>query len=215
MIEKLTEMVARWCERRGRVLKITGTGNDHDIYLIRYYVVRSRFCNLFIHRFLRSDRDDFHDHPWSFVTYLVRGAYTEWKWDERAHSEIRTDRKNYQYKYFGAGHHKLNRLVFRRAEDQHKVCVEQALLEKDRALAPLTICVTGPVRREWGFWVNRYEELKRATPETKDSITVTLPLGGKHELARADVVRLYRDLGRQFVPWRQYLGLPPEAPGRG
>ena len=80
MIEWLTEKLMAWCTKRGKVFKITGTGGADDVYLIRYYVLKSKYLNVFIHQFLRSDRDDLHDHPWNFCTYLVRGAYDEKKW---------------------------------------------------------------------------------------------------------------------------------------
>lgn len=50
-------------------------------YLERYYIFlkeRSNFpFNLFVHKFLKSDPDDLHNHPWDFYTLVLRGGYYE------------------------------------------------------------------------------------------------------------------------------------------
>ena len=144
LIIRAVEFLMRWCEKRGRVLKITGTAGPDDVYLIRYFLVRSRWMNIYIHQFLRSDRDDLHDHPWHFITYLVRGMYVEAKWDEGYQQVFRTRRANLPAL-------KENVLVFRKATDQHQVIVGQALKEANKEHAPLTLFISGPKIREWGF----------------------------------------------------------------
>jgi hypothetical protein len=196
MIKKLVELIADWCAQRGRILKITGQGRPDDVYLIRYYVFKSKWFNVFIHRFLRSDRDDLHDHPWDFLTYLVSGAYTEYKWRPTKVGGYvqRTRRANYRVKdAFERLRTKLsfNTLVFRRAETQHKVVLDEKFTMTDMQHAPLTVCITGPTRREWGFI---REE----------------PSYGEFSPAGALLKKK-----RVWVPWREYLGLPDDEPGRG
>jgi len=54
--------------------------NKND-YLERYYIfIRDRDTfpfNIFIHKFLQSDPDDMHDHPWAFAHMIIRGGYWE------------------------------------------------------------------------------------------------------------------------------------------
>ena len=54
---------------------------DNEPYLERYYIFlkdRKNFpFNVFIHRFLKSDPDDLHDHPWAFRTLILAGGYWE------------------------------------------------------------------------------------------------------------------------------------------
>ena len=54
---------------------------DDEPYLQRYYILfKDRSTapfNIFIHRFLKSDIDELHDHPWSFVTFILWGGYWE------------------------------------------------------------------------------------------------------------------------------------------
>lgn len=190
LIEKLTERLMAWCLRTNRVLHITGTGGPDDIYLVRYYVFKSEYFNIFIHQFLRSDRDDMHDHPWHFATYLVRGAYTEVKWDEKAKRESWTRRFNYPKDGPHCDVGSYNGLVFRKATDQHKVLVDQTNTYETRHKAPLTVCVTGPLIREWGFVKTLADGISTNGVAVKWN-------------------------SRKWVPWREYLGLPPDEPGRG
>lgn len=192
-----------WCIRKDRVLKITGTGGPDDIYLIRYYIFRSRFFNVFIHQFLRSDRDDLHDHPWDFATYLVRGAYTELKWDGNGTISTRRRGPGTEEEFCGRFYPKYeNRFVFRKATDQHQVLVDHDLKEENKSQAPLTICVTGRTKREWGFWKWIPKDAALFLAET-----IERDMYGCKEKANP--------LKRAWIDWRTYLGLPPDAKGRG
>tara|TARA_B100000035_G_scaffold310640_1_gene318804 strand:- start:1854 stop:2321 length:468 start_codon:yes stop_codon:yes gene_type:complete len=54
---------------------------DNEPYLERYYLFlkdRKDFpFNIFLHKFLKSDPDDLHDHPWAFRTLILSGGYWE------------------------------------------------------------------------------------------------------------------------------------------
>lgn len=190
MVKFVVHKLMQWCERTGRVMKITGSAGPDDVYLIRYYVVRSRYFNIFIHQFLRSDRDDLHDHPWNFVTYLVSGSYTENRFNPKTGKVEATRRINAPYDdYMQKVHLKQNTLVYRRATDQHQVVVDQDLKEKDKDKAALTLFISGPTKREWGFIK---EEESMFFNERQAGIKM-----------------------RTWVDWRTYLGLPKDTPGRG
>ena len=51
-------------------------------YLERYYIFlkdRKNFpFNIFLHRFLKSDPDDLHNHPWRWRTFILSGGYWEY-----------------------------------------------------------------------------------------------------------------------------------------
>jgi len=55
---------------------------SNEPYLERYYLFlkdRKNFpFNIFLHRFLKSDPDDLHDHPWEFRTIILYGGYWEY-----------------------------------------------------------------------------------------------------------------------------------------
>ena len=49
---------------------------DNEPYLERYYLFlkdRTWFpFNVFLHKFLKSDPDVIHDHPWNYITIIVK-----------------------------------------------------------------------------------------------------------------------------------------------
>ena len=75
MLKKLFQRLGRYRVIMDRV--------ENEPYLERYYVFlkdRDRFpFNIFVHKFLKSDTEDVHDHPWPFLTVILRGGYWEWR----------------------------------------------------------------------------------------------------------------------------------------
>lgn len=105
-------------------------------YLKRWYVwPRNRFCNLYLHLFLRSDDDRaLHDHPWLFNASLVlAGTYKE-------HTIINGGTHVVTPREPGA-------FKFRWGKSPHRV----ALLARPKN-SVITLFFTGPVVREWGFY---------------------------------------------------------------
>ena len=117
-------------------------GDDpNEPYLLRWYVIpRNRFFNIYLHKFLHSDDDRaLHDHPWSNMSILLKGSYTE--------HTIAAGGINHRIIY-KAGDYKirLSGKYTHRIELHDGVC--------------WTLFITGPRYREWGFhcpfkgWVN-------------------------------------------------------------
>lgn len=138
MISKIASWLMEWCRRNGKLQNITGR-EDSDIYMVRAILFRSKWFSIYIHRFIRSDRDSYHDHPWNFFTYVVSGEYVEHR---PGHQPLVRNTKQ-------------NRLKFRRATDFHYVKLNKEFTGCSRAEinkdAPLTICFIGPRKRAWGF----------------------------------------------------------------
>ena len=107
-------------------------------YLERYYVFlkdRKWFpFNIFLHRFLKSDPDAQHDHPWSYITFIIKGGYWEYvlTYDNyRVTGETKVWR--------GVGH--MRRC---RPESFHRIEVEPGV-------DCWTIFIPGIKCRDWGF----------------------------------------------------------------
>lgn len=90
-----------------------------------------------VHQWIRSDDKRFmHDHPWHFVTLVVRGGYTDVSHPEGKHpstAEPNRDRLT------------IGSIRFRRATHSHYV-------EVDKGGAWSVLLCSMPVR-DWGFWV--------------------------------------------------------------
>lgn len=67
-------------EKTGRK-RVIMDRTDEEPYLERYYLFlkeREDFpFNIFLHKFIKSDPDDLHDHPWGFRTIILKGGYWE------------------------------------------------------------------------------------------------------------------------------------------
>lgn len=175
----LVPRLADWCERRKRVFRITGTAGPDDVYLIRYFLFRSKYFSIYIHRFLRSDRDDPHDHPFNFLSYIVKGSYLERLYDPMGP----------EYDYWGdarsvepvgtlfcpwAADRKQGSWGFRPAETVHSVFLSKEYTYAERDQAPLSVIFRGVDRRQWGFW--------------------------KEVIGHASV--------KKWIKWTEYLGVP-------
>ena len=148
-------MLLKLLEKLGRKRIVMDRVNNEP-YLERYYIFlkdRKWFpFNVFIHKFLKSDPDDVHDHPWPYATLILKGGY--WEWIPQFNSlgqkigEIATWR--------GAGHFRICS-----AKSFHRI-------ELDPSITAWTLFMPGPQQREWGFlnkgrWVQweKYLELRQ------------------------------------------------------
>jgi hypothetical protein len=140
-------------ERLGRK-RIVYDRVDNEPYLERYYVFlkdRSRFpFNVFLHKFLKSDPDDVHDHPWPYATLILRGGY--WEWRPQFDSEGR--KIGEIAKWCGAGSFRTAS-----AKTYHRI-------ELDPAVECWTLFMPGPKQRDWGFlvknkWIQWEQYLKQ------------------------------------------------------
>lgn len=107
--------------------KIIGRPDDAGRPLMtRWTLIRCPLFSLKLHRFHRADPSCLHDHPWPFVSLILAGGYYEQTEEGK--------------RWYGAGS-----LLFRPATWRHRV------VPKD-GVEPLTLVLTGPRVREWGFW---------------------------------------------------------------
>lgn len=115
---------------------------SNEPYLERYYLFlkdRKRFpFNIFLHKFLKSDPDDVHDHPWSYATLILIGGYWEWI------PQFDNDGKKVTElaKWRGPGHFRISP-----ATSYHRI-------ELDPDITTWTLFMPGPQKKEWGFLVN-------------------------------------------------------------
>lgn len=126
-------MIKRWimryaAKRPGELIR----RSDGKVYLSRKFLIpRNRLFNIYFHTFYQSDDDRaLHDHPWWSLSWLMQGKYIEHRiLDGGVHSS----------QVYVAGDWK-----FRSAKYAHRL----ELLEGERCI---TLFITGPKIREWGF----------------------------------------------------------------
>ena len=105
---------------------------DNEPYLERYYLFlkdRKTFpFNIFLHKFLKGDPDDLHDHPWPYATLILKGGY----WETTPQGRF----------WRGVGHFRTCK-----AESYHRI-------ELEPGIDCWTLFMPGPQKREWGFDVD-------------------------------------------------------------
>ncbi len=122
-------------------------GGEEDPYLVRWYVIpRNRFFNIYLNEMHRSDDERaMHDHPWPWASLILRGSYVEYiepNWPEvKGRSGLEFIR------IWEAGSFRV-----RRATMPHRLGLRRAQGQPDQWEWPLTLFLTGPKIREWGFW---------------------------------------------------------------
>lgn len=128
-------LIARLIARRARrIVRERGpdfiVGGAHDPYLERWFAIpRTRLMNIYIHRFKRDDDDRaLHDHPWPSVSVMLSGELLE---------------------HYKSGEYTRRRsvhpgdIVLRAARFAHRLEVVDG--------PALTLFITGPRIRRWGF----------------------------------------------------------------
>lgn len=57
---------------------ITDVNDPTSLYLRRWYLLKTPFFGIYLHAIYREDHDrNLHDHPWSFISFILSGGYIE------------------------------------------------------------------------------------------------------------------------------------------
>lgn len=123
-------MIKRWAFMETFV--VPDYDSDLD-YLRRLRIVQTPWFGIYLHRLGTPDsRPTLHDHPWNFVSIVLRGGYTEMVPSATTHAS----------RYHDAHH--VRRLNRKRAEDFHYI------RSLDRT-PTWTLVLVGRRRRVWGY----------------------------------------------------------------
>ena len=145
-------LIKKLMQRLGRHRIILDRQSSEPL-LERYYVFlkdRTWFpFNIFVHKFLKSDPDDVHDHPWPYATLILKGGYYEW------------------IPQFDKQGNKFNEIAVWRGPGSFRVCGANSYhrIELDPSVTAWTLFMPGPQEKEWGFlvknkWVHNEEYLE-------------------------------------------------------
>ena len=140
IIQHLKNKFFTWLEKSDRK-RIIYDRLDNEPYLVRHYIFlkdRTRFpFNIFLHKFLKSDPDDVHDHPWPYATLILKGGYYEWTPNFDSNGTKVGETRHWR----GPGHFR-----FCPANSYHRI-------ELKDGVECWTMFMPGPQKREWGFLV--------------------------------------------------------------
>lgn len=94
-----------------------------ETYLRRWNLINTKNFTIKLHHFLLSDEDCMHDHPWDFVSIILKGYYYE--------------TTPTRCKVFKAGS-----ILFRRASHIHRILIDKSAW---------SLVFTFKYKRHWGF----------------------------------------------------------------
>ena len=140
ILQKIKDLSLDWLERHDRK-RIIMDRICNEPYLERYYIFlkdRKRFpFNVFLHKFLKGDPDDVHDHPWPYATLILAGGYYEW------------------VPVFNSLGIKINEIRYWRGPGHFRICSPNSYhrIELKEGVTAWTLFMPGPQTREWGFLV--------------------------------------------------------------
>ena len=107
---------------------------EHN-YLCRWHLIpRNRFFNIYLHKFTGNDDYYFHDHPWSSISFLIKGYLREIYGEDWRFPSIS---KSHRY----INHHWP---IYRPAKFSHRLEIVKGPV--------WTLFITGPKTRNWGFY---------------------------------------------------------------
>jgi hypothetical protein len=134
-------MLLKLLDKMGRK-RIIMDRESNEPYLERYYLFlkdRKRFpFNIFLHKFLKGDPDDVHDHPWPYATLILKGGYYEWVPEFDVDGVVVGQRCHWR----GPGHFRVCN-----PNSYHRI-------ELKPGVTAWTLFMPGPHKRDWGFLVN-------------------------------------------------------------
>lgn len=155
MLELIFSLFLKFLEYMDRK-RIIKDRVDNEDYLERYYLFlkdRQTFpFNIFLHKFLKSDTEDLHDHPWNFTTIILSGGY--WEYTPLGKT------------WYGPGS-----VIVKKATDFHRIELDPSMCSPNYANT-WTLFIPGKKQRQWGFktnkgsWIHHEEYLEQKKNKT-------------------------------------------------
>ena len=108
-------------------------GNNSP-YLTRYRIIDTPWFGVFVHQMHRPDASPIlHDHPWAFVSFVLRGGYIERYKDMSDLTDAQVHVR------------RINHFNLKRLRDAHYI----SMLDRTPTW---TLVFVGATERVWGYW---------------------------------------------------------------
>lgn len=121
----------------------------YDNYLVRWRIIQAPLFAIYLHRMDHPDsRATLHDHPWNFISFVLRGGYTELV---PAQETVQSISAQYQARnpmrpdlWIKKKYRRVRWFNVKRAEDFHSI-------RELHETPTWTLLLVGRRRREWGY----------------------------------------------------------------
>lgn len=134
---------------------------DGKPYLERRIIISIRgLFSIMYHKVLLSDDVCPHDHPWGFVTFILKGGYYEWTpSNQKERSKVRTARMGVDDTIEFCRWHGVGSVMYRPAKWRHRLELKQSyvddLTKTENPIPAHTLVFSGRVVRDWGFFTKK------------------------------------------------------------
>ena len=116
-------------------------GQTGELYLRRWRIVQTPWFAIYLHKIATPDKDrDLHDHPWPFLSLVLRGGYDELLRTRAYWPHTPPTQRGVRRGWLS--------IAFRRATDAHRIV-------SLHRTPTWTLVLTGRRRRSWGFYTER------------------------------------------------------------
>jgi hypothetical protein len=145
--------------RKGHFTHAQIRGSDGSLYMDRWYFLYfPRLFSIRLHHICRPDMDRWpHDHPWAFISIILRGGYVEEICTPEQFDYVSAGEPGRRHNIWAPYHtRRIHRFNFKTNTDLHRI------VKFFRPQGAWTLVFTGPERRDWGFmtdkgWLSRKE----------------------------------------------------------
>lgn len=135
----------------------SGDDGKGEVYLVRYNLLSTPWFGLKFHKIMLSDSDCMHDHPWSFITFILKGGYWETTLKQYEKSNYRfggfqlpAEQRNQWITWRGPGS-----VLYRPAAMPHRLDLPVGTVDletRKRKFQPAyTFVINFKRTRDWGF----------------------------------------------------------------
>ncbi len=164
--ESYTGENEKWLQFNKRiVIRRNEDDPNSPAYLIRRTLISfGKFFSMKYHQILQSDDECSHDHPWGFVTLILKGGYYEWTpISQKENGTVLDKRYNVHINQYEVKRwHGAGTVLYRSAEWCHRLQLREELgFDQKKYVATLTpipahtFVLTFRVVRDWGFFTTK------------------------------------------------------------
>jgi hypothetical protein len=125
--------------------EIPNLDRPEETYLTRWRIIQTPLFAIYVHRMDGPDsRDTLHDHPWDFLSIILRGGYIEMVPVMCLYDPNTGEHEAHACKAIWRNASKGRRFNRKRAEDLH-------VISELTSTRTWTLVLTGPRKRTWGY----------------------------------------------------------------
>lgn len=129
-----------------RLLRRLQLSHRGEVFLNRWGLAHDRIGGFYIHHIPGQDPGmDLHDHPWPFITIVLRGGYVDVQ--AQIHADGQAHDKETRFPWG-----KMDRYGYLSGPRIHRMPLDVAHRIVGARPNTWTLVLRGPTRREWGFY---------------------------------------------------------------